>query len=54
MVSLNICVTVNEYLLLGTTHGFASRPNMEYPEVKEGFEQAFEQTVNWFNKTIPA
>ncbi|KAK7469197.1 hypothetical protein VKT23_003688 [Stygiomarasmius scandens] len=38
----------------GTTHGFASRPNMEYPEVKEGFEQAFEQTVNWFNKTIPA
>ncbi|KAJ7175820.1 dienelactone hydrolase [Mycena filopes] len=35
-------------------HGFAARPNLAYPEVKEGFEQAFKQAVHWFNKTIPA
>ncbi|KAJ7044082.1 dienelactone hydrolase [Mycena alexandri] len=38
----------------GTAHGFAARPNLEYPEVKEGFEQAFKQAVEWFNKTLPA
>ncbi|KAJ7644111.1 dienelactone hydrolase endo-1-3,1,4-beta-D-glucanase [Roridomyces roridus] len=38
----------------GTTHGFAARPRLDYPEVKEAFEQAFEQSVSWFNKTIPA
>lgn len=37
----------------GTTHGFAARPNLAYPEVKEGFEGAFEQAVNWFEKTLP-
>ncbi|KAJ8087725.1 hypothetical protein PM082_006562 [Marasmius tenuissimus] len=36
----------------GTTHGFACRPNMEYPEVKEGFEGAMDQTVEWFKKTL--
>ncbi|KAJ7711830.1 hypothetical protein B0H16DRAFT_1343373, partial [Mycena metata] len=35
-------------------HGFAARPNFEYPEVKEGFEEAFKQAVEWFNKTLPA
>jgi len=38
----------------GTAHGFACRPNLALPEVKEGYEQAFEQTVAWFNKTLPA
>ncbi|KAJ7775613.1 Alpha/Beta hydrolase protein [Mycena maculata] len=38
----------------GTAHGFAARPNFAYPEVKEGFEKAFTQAVEWFNKTIPA
>ncbi|KAJ7109695.1 Alpha/Beta hydrolase protein [Mycena crocata] len=38
----------------GTAHGFGARPNFAYPEVKEGFEKAFEQGVVWFNKTIPA
>jgi dienelactone hydrolase len=32
----------------GTTHGFAARPNMGIPEVKEGFHSAFDQAVNWF------
>ncbi|KAF9049634.1 dienelactone hydrolase endo-1,3,1,4-beta-D-glucanase [Hymenopellis radicata] len=36
----------------GTVHGFASRPNLEYPEVKEGFEGALRQTVEWFRKTL--
>ncbi|KAJ7095898.1 Alpha/Beta hydrolase protein [Mycena belliarum] len=35
-------------------HGFAARPNFAHPDVKEGFEKAFQQAVNWFNKTIPA
>ncbi|KAF7299105.1 DLH domain-containing protein [Mycena indigotica] len=37
----------------GTAHGFAARPALKFPEVKEGFEKAFQQTVGWFNKTIP-
>ncbi|KAJ7459828.1 dienelactone hydrolase [Mycena latifolia] len=38
----------------GTAHGFAARPNFAYPDVKEGFEKAFQQAVDWFNKTLPA
>lgn len=37
----------------GTAHGFASRPNLSDPQVKEAHEQSFDQTVEWFNKTIP-
>jgi len=37
----------------GTAHGFAARPALRFPEVKEAFEKAFEQTVDWFNKTLP-
>ncbi|KAE9404070.1 dienelactone hydrolase endo-1,3,1,4-beta-D-glucanase [Gymnopus androsaceus JB14] len=37
----------------GTTHGFAVRPNQSYPEVKAGYEAALEQTVQWFEKTLP-
>ncbi|KAJ7485426.1 dienelactone hydrolase endo-1,3,1,4-beta-D-glucanase [Mycena latifolia] len=36
----------------GTTHGFASRPDLKYPEIKAAFEQALEQTVAWFNRTL--
>ncbi|KAL1733758.1 Alpha/Beta hydrolase protein [Schizophyllum commune] len=36
----------------GTAHGFAARPNLALPAVKEGFERAFEQAVNWFQKTL--
>ncbi|KAJ7918922.1 hypothetical protein B0H13DRAFT_2433265 [Mycena leptocephala] len=35
-------------------HGFGARPNFAYADVKEGFEKAFQQAVDWFNKTIPA
>ncbi|KAK7048323.1 DLH domain-containing protein [Favolaschia claudopus] len=34
-------------------HGFAARPNFAYPDVKAGFEGAFKQAVEWYNKTIP-
>ncbi|KAF9457747.1 dienelactone hydrolase endo-1,3,1,4-beta-D-glucanase [Collybia nuda] len=36
----------------GTAHGFAARPNLALPEVKEAHEKAFEQTVEWFQKTL--
>ncbi|KAI0004577.1 dienelactone hydrolase endo-1-3,1,4-beta-D-glucanase [Russula compacta] len=36
----------------GTAHGFAVRPNLEVPEVKEGYEGALDQTVAWFKKTL--
>ncbi|KAI0283913.1 dienelactone hydrolase endo-1-3,1,4-beta-D-glucanase [Russula aff. rugulosa BPL654] len=36
----------------GTAHGFAVRPNLEVPEVKAGYEGAFNQTVAWFKKTL--
>jgi hypothetical protein len=38
---------------LGTAHGFAARPVLSNPEVMAGYEGAFEQAVEWFNKTIP-
>ncbi|KAF8208909.1 Alpha/Beta hydrolase protein [Mycena galopus ATCC 62051] len=37
----------------GCAHGFGARPNLTYPDVKEGYEKAFQQAVAWFNKTIP-
>lgn len=39
-------------LSLGTAHGFGARPNLELPEVKEAHEKAFQQTVDWFAKTL--
>ncbi|KAG6918342.1 hypothetical protein DXG01_014991 [Tephrocybe rancida] len=36
----------------GTAHGFAARPNLEIPQVKEAYEKAFRQAVDWFDKTI--
>jgi len=36
----------------GTAHGFAARPNINLPEIKEAHEKAFEQAVQWFLKTI--
>ncbi|KAF9465780.1 dienelactone hydrolase endo-1,3,1,4-beta-D-glucanase [Collybia nuda] len=36
----------------GTTHGFATRPNLDIPEIKEAYQKAFEQTVDWFEKTL--
>ncbi|KIM36572.1 hypothetical protein M413DRAFT_449109 [Hebeloma cylindrosporum] len=36
----------------GTSHGFAARPNLNVPEVKLAYEEAFEQTVEWFSKTL--
>ena len=40
------------HILQGTAHGFAARPNLAYPEVKAGYEGAFEQAVQWFKKTL--
>lgn len=36
----------------GTVHGFACRPNMSIPQVKEAFEKAFEDSVQWFNQHL--
>jgi carboxymethylenebutenolidase len=36
----------------GTAHGFAIRPSLHIPKIKEAFERAVDQTVNWFEKTL--
>ncbi|KAI5119205.1 hypothetical protein M0805_004460 [Coniferiporia weirii] len=36
----------------GTVHGFAARPELSVPEIKEGFEKAFEATIKWFKQTL--
>jgi carboxymethylenebutenolidase len=36
----------------GTVHGFAARPALSVPEVKEAFEKAQDQTTDWFSKTL--
>lgn len=38
--------------LAGTVHGFAARPDMTMPEVKAGYEGAFQKTVTWFRSTL--
>lgn len=38
--------------LLGTAHGFATRPNQNIPEIKVAYEGALDQAVNWFQKTL--
>ena len=38
--------------LLGTAHGFASRPDLESLEVKTAFAGALVQIVDWFKKTL--
>ncbi|KIK44354.1 hypothetical protein CY34DRAFT_23111 [Suillus luteus UH-Slu-Lm8-n1] len=37
----------------GTVHGFACRPPLEFPDVKEAFEKSIDQTLKWFEKTLP-
>jgi len=37
----------------GTVHGFASRPKLSNAEIKKAFEAAFDQTIKWFEKTLP-
>jgi len=37
---------------MGTRHGFGCRPALEIPEVRKAFEEAGEQTVQWFKKTL--
>lgn len=52
---LNIYLLIEPTLMKivpGTTHGFATRPNLDIPEIKEAYQKAFEQTVEWFNKTL--
>jgi len=36
----------------GTAHGFAARPNLGLPEIVEAYNGAFQQTIDWFNKTL--
>jgi len=50
--SHQITVSLQNVKPLGTAHGFAARPNLEVPEVKEAYEKAFQQTVDWFKKTL--
>lgn len=36
----------------GVCHGFAARPAEHNPVHKERFNEAFNQTVTWFEKTL--
>jgi len=36
----------------GTVHGFGLRPNLNFPDVKKGFEGVIVQGANWFNKYL--
>lgn len=45
------CIDTNS-LTIGTVHGFAARPNLSMPDVKEAYEGALEQTAAWFKKTL--
>lgn len=35
-----------------TSHGFASRPNLALPEIKLAYDSAFDQAMEWFQKTL--
>jgi len=36
----------------GVKHGFAARPAMNFPKIKQAFEDANEQLIAWFEKTL--
>ncbi|KAG1734700.1 Alpha/Beta hydrolase protein [Suillus paluster] len=36
----------------GTVHGFACRPRLDFPDVKEAFEGSIDQTLKWFEQTL--
>jgi len=36
----------------GTVHGYAARPNLALPVIKEAFEKTTTQTVQWFKKWL--
>ncbi|KAG8935764.1 hypothetical protein FRC02_006573 [Tulasnella sp. 418] len=36
----------------GTTHGFASRPNLTIPEIKDAYHGALEQSAKWLTSTL--
>ena len=47
-----VILGLSEMLIIGTAHGFASRPNLQLPEIKAAHEKASEQTIAWFQKTL--
>ena len=47
-----VILWLSEMFIVGTAHGFASRPNLDLPEIKAAHEQALEQTIAWFQKTL--
>lgn len=47
----NSCLWLNFYHQ-GTTHGFAARPALEYPEVKDAFEKSFAKTIEFLGKIV--
>lgn len=36
----------------GTRHGFAARPNLGIPQIKQAYEDALDEGVEWFKKTL--
>lgn len=36
----------------GTTHGFAARPALQYPQVKDAFEKSFAKTVEFLSGVV--
>ncbi|KAG8836938.1 hypothetical protein FRB91_008396, partial [Serendipita sp. 411] len=36
----------------GTVHGFAIRPNLGIPEIREAFDKAFGATVEWIENHV--
>lgn len=50
LYTINISMSADRYT--GTVHGFAARPNLAFPEIKEAFEAALEQTSAWFKKAL--
>jgi len=39
-------------LYKGTTHGFAARPNLSIPAVKQAYEDALEEAASWFKRIL--
>ncbi|KAG8892844.1 hypothetical protein FRC00_011414 [Tulasnella sp. 408] len=36
----------------GTRHGFAARPNLGIAHIKQAYEDALDEGVEWFKKTL--
>lgn len=48
----SLSVIYRPHWVTGTTHGFAIRPDIRYPDIVEAQKKSVDQIAAWFDKTL--